>query len=218
MTSENDKALSHAEYWDEYYSKSDGAAPTHEWFRSFGDLEQFFQTNFFDADGLTPSDNPHILNLGSGDSVIPVELASRGYQRQLCVDFSPTVVDLMTKRHAEFEGIEWKLMDVRDMAGVADGSIDVAFDKGTLDAMIYGSPWDPPQMVKDNTSAYLKEVHRVLRDGGVFLYVTFRQPHFMKPLLDPMVARGMDMDMQILGGAGAFEYFGYKIQKVGTNK
>jgi len=124
----------------------------------------------------------------------------------------------MTKRHAEFEGIEWKLMDVRDMAGVADGSIDVAFDKGTLDAMIYGSPWDPPQMVKDNTSAYLKEVHRVLRDGGVFLYVTFRQPHFMKPLLDPMVARGMDMDMQILGGAGAFEYFGYKIQKVGTNK
>jgi hypothetical protein len=69
MTAENDQALSHAEYWDERYSKSDGTAPTHEWFRSFDDLEQFFQKNFFQIDGLKSSDNPLILHLGSGDSV-----------------------------------------------------------------------------------------------------------------------------------------------------
>ncbi|RSL99066.1 hypothetical protein BHE90_005198 [Fusarium euwallaceae] len=214
MTVENDQALSHSEYWDERYSKSDGAAPTHEWFRSSDDLEQFFQKNLFEADGLKPSDNPLILHLGSGDSVIPVELASRGYKRQLCVDFSPTVVDLMTERHAEVEGIEWKLMDVRDMAGVSDKSIDVAFDKGTLDAMIHGSPWNPPQTVKENTSGYLEEVHRVLKDDGVFLYVTFRQPHFMKPLLNPVGA--WDMDIQVLSDAGSFDYYGYMIRKEGT--
>lgn len=63
----------------------------------------------------------------------------------------------MTKRHQETPGITWKLMDVCDMSGVADNSVDVAFDKGTLDAMIYGSPWSPPEEVKQNISKYLKE-------------------------------------------------------------
>ncbi|EXU97167.1 hypothetical protein X797_009786 [Metarhizium robertsii] len=89
--------------------------------------------------------------------VIPVELASQGYKRQLCIDFSPTVVDLMTERHAEVKGLEWKLMNVRDMAGVADKSVDFAFDKGTLDAMIHGSPWNPPETVKENSSGYPTE-------------------------------------------------------------
>ncbi len=55
-------------------------------------------------------------------------------------------------------GIEWRCLDVRDMTGIADRSVDVAFDKGTLDAMIHGSPWSPPDEVKENTSRYLKEV------------------------------------------------------------
>lgn len=64
----------------------------------------------------------------------------------------------MTVRHEKVEGIEWKWMDVRDMAGIADKSVDVAFDKGTLDAMIHGSPWSPPDDVKQSTSKYLEEV------------------------------------------------------------
>lgn len=88
---------------------------------------------------------------------VPVELAARGYKGQLCVDFSSIVVNLMKDKHAE-HGITWRCMDVRDMQGVEDASVDVAFDKGTLDAMIHGSPWNPPQDVRDNTSAYLREV------------------------------------------------------------
>ena len=117
----------------------------------------------------------------------------------------------MVERHSSVEGIQWKQIDVRNMIGIEDKSIDVAFDKGTLDAMIYGSPWSPPEEVKDNTSRYLKEVHRVLKDDGVFLYITFRQPHFMKPLLNP---DGLwDLDMQMLGNGGAFEYYGFVIKK-----
>ncbi|GAB1313469.1 hypothetical protein MFIFM68171_03679 [Madurella fahalii] len=212
MAALNDQALSHASYWNERYSQSDGSTPTHEWFRSFPDLEPFFERNFFASPGLTAKDNPVVLHLGSGDSTIPVELAARGYKRQLCVDFSSAVVSLMSDRHAEIEGIEWRLMDVRDMQGVDDASVDLAFDKGTLDAMIHGSPWSPPQEVKDNTGAYLREVHRVLKDDGRFLYVTFRQPHFMKPLLNP---DGLwEVDMQILGDGGSFDYYGYSIRKV----
>lgn len=41
---------------------------------------------------------------------------------------------------------------------VPDASVDVAFDKSTLDAMIYGSPWDPPDEVVESTGRYIGEV------------------------------------------------------------
>lgn len=90
--------------------------------------------------------------------LIPIELESLGYKHQLCVDFSPTAIQLMSTRYSHIKSIGWAQSDVRNMAHLADGSIDVAFDKGTLDAMIYGSPWSPPDEVKDNTSRYMKEV------------------------------------------------------------
>ena len=73
----------------------------------------------------------------------------------------------MEDRHAKY-GIEWRLMDVRDMKGVDDASVDVAFDKGTLDAMIHGSPWSPPQEVRHNTSAYLRQVRTIRLLRGAF--------------------------------------------------
>lgn len=63
----------------------------------------------------------------------------------------------MRTRHKDLS-IEWVLGDVRDMPAIAAKSVDVAFDKGTLDAMIHGSPWSPPSEVLDNTGKYMKEV------------------------------------------------------------
>ncbi|KAM0080486.1 hypothetical protein ACKRZS_007365 [Fusarium odoratissimum] len=211
MTIAEDQQLGLSEYWDSRYATSNNNEPTHEWFRSFSQVLPFLQKNLLEQPGRTAQDNPRILHLGSGDSVVPAELAERGYQKQLCVDFSPVVVDMMTERHKEITGIEWSRVDVRDMPSIATGSIDVAFDKGTLDAMIYGSPWSPPDEVKENTSRYLKEVHRALKADGVFLYITFRQPHFMKLLLNP--DNIFDMEMEVLGDGGGFDYYGYVIRK-----
>lgn len=65
----NDANLGHSWYWDDHYSKTDGEKPTHEWFRSFADLEPFLQKFLLDSPGRRPDDNPLILHLGSGDSV-----------------------------------------------------------------------------------------------------------------------------------------------------
>ena len=90
---------------------------------------------------------------------IPADLAVSGYTRQVCVDFSQVVVDTMSKRHADLSEIEWHRADVRDMGElIADASVDVAFDKGTLDAMIHGSPWSPSDEVLENAGRYLKDV------------------------------------------------------------
>lgn len=211
MGTPGDQAFSYAAYWDERYSQSDGSSPTHEWLRSFEALESFFTANLFNSAALAPANHPLILHLGSGDSTVPIELAARGYDRQVCVDFSSTIVKVMEERHAQY-GIEWRLMDLRDMRGIDNESVDVAFDKSTLDSMIHGSRWSPPQEVKENTSAYLREVHRVLKKTGCFLCVTFQQPHFIKPLLNP---DGLwDIQLQILSDVGgSFDYYGYLIQK-----
>lgn len=118
----------------------------------------------------------------------------------------------MSERWKHKKGIQFQQMDVRELKGIDDKSVDVAFDKGTFDAMIHGSPWSPPDDVRENTGRYLKEIHRVLKDDGVFLWVTFRQPHFMKPLLD---REGLwDLQLEILGGkGGAFDYYGWAIKK-----
>lgn len=83
-----------------------------------------------------------------------------GYKDQICADFSTVVVKAMSLKHSHLEGITWMHTDVRNMDQILTASVDVAFDKGTLDAMIHGSPWDPPEEVLDNTSRYIREVGR----------------------------------------------------------
>jgi hypothetical protein len=89
---------------------------------------------------------------------IPYDLLERGYTNQLCVDFSTVVVEAMKSRHADKPQVEWQVGDVRDMKALGTKSVDVAFDKGTLDAMIHGSPWSPPDEVLENSGKYINEV------------------------------------------------------------
>jgi hypothetical protein len=66
---------------------------------------------------------------------------------------------MMTK-YSDLE-TRWGVMDVRELQ-LPDGSVDVAIDKGTLDAMIHGSLWDPPADVQSNVGKYVDEVKRFI--------------------------------------------------------
>jgi hypothetical protein len=52
-------------------------------------------------------------------------------------------------------------MDVRHLE-LSNRSVDVAIDKGTLDAMIHGSLWNPPDNVRRNVGKYVDEVDQVV--------------------------------------------------------
>jgi hypothetical protein len=54
-------------------------------------------------------------------------------------------------------------------------------------------------------------VQRVLKDDGFFLYITYRQPHFVKPILNG--SGEWDAEMEILGGGDSFEYYGFVLTK-----
>ncbi|KAF2102820.1 S-adenosyl-L-methionine-dependent methyltransferase [Rhizodiscina lignyota] len=192
--------LAFASYWDKRYETGDHLddQPTHEWFRGFDSLKPWLSKHLFDA---RPAErDPVIIHLGCGDSTIPHDLHVLGYSRQICVDFSAVVIQQMRERYADDSGIEWKCADVRALPEPA-GSVDVAFDKGTLDAMIFGSPWDPPETVM-----------RILKDDGIFLYVTYRQPHFVRPLLNRHDQ--WDVVVETLSdGDGSFEYYAFVLRK-----
>jgi hypothetical protein len=52
---------------------------------------------------------------------------------------------------------------------------------------------------------------RVLKDDGVFLYVTYRQPHFIKPILNR--ANEWNLEMEVMAGGDSFQYFGFALKK-----
>ncbi|KAI6714215.1 hypothetical protein JHW43_003252 [Diplocarpon mali] len=226
MSSEKElEELSRPEYWDaRYAAKSAGAGgkdmKSFEWFRDFRKLKRFFE-EWLPA----PGGAEVLLHLGCGNSTLTSDLYHEGYKHQICVDFSQVVINAMMTKYAELNQ-RWAVMDVRKLE-LEDSSIDLAIDKGTLDAFLHGSLWSPPDDVISNVGAYVDEVRssslfwnfrpqvaRVLKPEGKWLYITYRQPHFMKPLLER--EGEWSLEVQVLedpDGAGGFEYFGFIMTK-----
>ena len=138
------------------------------------------------------------------------DLYKLNYRDQVSIDFSPVVIDAMRSKYADLD-TPWYVMDVRKLE-FPDSHFDVAIDKGTLDAMFHGSLWEPPDDVRQNISVYKAEVARTLKPGGRWLYITYRQPHFIRPLL--VQAETWDLRVVKLDvDPGEFEYFGFVMTK-----
>ena len=198
------------EYWNDRYKEE--KTPTedeesYEWFRTFEKLRPFLEENLPSTSG-----QPRVLHLGCGTSSLTADLLRLGYRHQCSIDFSPVAIDAMRARYGNVEpSLEWRVMDVRHM-DFEEHSFDVAIDKGTLDSMLYGSLWDPAPEVRSNAKAYVDEVARVLRPGGRWLYVTYRQPHFLRPLLEREKVWKLEVET-LQDSPGSFEYFGFVITK-----
>lgn len=102
--------------------------------------------------------------------------------------------------------LDWQVMGFRKLQ-VSDASFDLAVDKGTSDAVLHGSLWDPEEDVKVNAKAYVDIVARVLKPGGKLLHFTYRQTHSLKLILQK--PNKWDIQVETLEDApGIFEYFG----------
>lgn len=60
----------------------------------------------------------------------------------------------MQRLHPQIHFLE---MDIRAMT-FAPHTFDIVIDKATLDAMLYGSLWDPEDEVRENVGRYVDEV------------------------------------------------------------
>ncbi|KAJ7717115.1 S-adenosyl-L-methionine-dependent methyltransferase [Mycena maculata] len=187
-------------YWDERYTQEAAADASFDWFKSYSDVAPLLRS-------LIPRKDARILMLGCGNSTLSQDMYDDGYTNIVNTDYSSVVIEQMRGRHAEVRpGMEWLEMDVRDLK-FADQSFDVAIDKGTMDAMMTakGDVWDPPQQVIDDCTAEVDQVIRTLKkDTGVFIYLTFGQPHFRRRFL----ARP-DTKLEVKELGEAFHYYLY---------
>jgi SAM-dependent methyltransferase len=108
-----------------------------------------------------------ILHIGCGTSSLTAELYDTGYGSIVNCDTSPAAIDACTQIYSrERPGLSFAVMDALDLQFNA-GTFGVVLDKGCLDAvschLIDGEA---------RAARMLREVHRVLHPGGLFLLVT----------------------------------------------
>ncbi|KAJ4498978.1 S-adenosyl-L-methionine-dependent methyltransferase [Lentinula lateritia] len=187
------------QYWNQRYAREDDDA-SFDWFKSYSEIADILRS-------LIPEKRSRILMLGCGNSKLSEDMYDDGYHNIVNTDYSSIIIEKMKQRHGDARPqMEWHEMDVRDLE-FDDSSFDVAIDKGTMDAMMTakGDIWNPPQQVVDDCTREVREVIRTLRkEMGVFIYLTFGQPHFRKRYL---TVPGTKLEIRELGEA--FHYYLY---------
>ncbi|KAK9796303.1 hypothetical protein WJX73_010218 [Symbiochloris irregularis] len=138
-----------------------------------------------------------------------------GYPNVTATDLSPAAIEGMQSRQQQ-DGkapVRWQVADMLDLP-FENASFDVVIEKAALDCLLTDckSPWDLPEAAKRRVHVMLTEVHRVLTAEGMFLSITFAQPHFRRPLL---LAKDLSWNMQhtAFNQDGGMHHHFYALQK-----
>jgi len=124
----------------------------------------------------------HLLSLISLESVLPssrflkfaefsASLYDKGYRNITNIDISTVVINQMSDAYADRNEMEFTVMDARNMEFIPDQCFDLIIDKALFDAVICSE-----NNLKDIESL-LKEMHRALKLGGVYLLVSHGAPN-----------------------------------------
>eukprot|EP00746_Dinoflagellata_sp_MGD_P008822 gnl/MRDRNA2_/MRDRNA2_117716_c0_seq1.p1 gnl/MRDRNA2_/MRDRNA2_117716_c0~~gnl/MRDRNA2_/MRDRNA2_117716_c0_seq1.p1 ORF type:complete len:395 (+),score=101.62 gnl/MRDRNA2_/MRDRNA2_117716_c0_seq1:84-1268(+) len=171
----NSYTYANPRYWDQYYNKT-GQSESYDWYVTWDSkIENAkFRPRDKDAeiDAMQLQDimKPYvatthkIMMFGCGNSDISEKMYESGYEDITNIDVSAAVMDRMRNKHAESKPkMSWLVEDASKLS-FSDNAFDVTIDKGTLDAIEQNAP-----LVK----AAVKEAHRTLKVGGLFISVTF---------------------------------------------
>ena len=158
------------EYWEERFEKEE----SYDWLCDYAQFRHL----------LLPLLKPdsRILILGCGNSPFGPSLYQDGYHNITNIDFSSTVIDLQRQRHLDKPEMKWLTMDIMDLK-FDKSSFDIVVDKATTDALLVdeGDPWNPNPNCLDFISKVCQETIRVLIPAGIFIVLSFGQPHFRIP-------------------------------------
>ncbi|KAI9005688.1 S-adenosyl-L-methionine-dependent methyltransferase [Hyaloraphidium curvatum] len=170
-------------YWDRRFASE----KEHDWLCTFADVSAQIEP-LMDAVMRRKGREGHdarVLLVGVGNSALPKEMAAAGYRDIAATDYSEVVIERCSREQGDFGGaVRWEVMDMRELR-YPDGSFDVVFDKAAMDAVLAvgGDRWEPDPELLRTTDVILKEAWRVLSPGGVYLQISFSQPHFRKQFL-----------------------------------
>lgn len=126
-------------------------------------------------------------------------------------DYSPILIDAMRKKYSSLDKMSWLVMDINNLK-FDEKSFDCVIEKGTLDALLVDEkdPWNMSQENLVKMENILEQISRILKNGGVFISITFAQPHFRKPLY---AHDKFNWSIKQFTIGDAFHYFIYVMKK-----
>ncbi|KAF3340600.1 methyltransferase-like protein 13 [Carex littledalei] len=144
-------------YWDDRYLKEQA---TFDWYQRYEAVAPLLR--------LLLRSSHRILLVGCGNSRVPdstfgEKTVNDDYEQVVNIDISSVVIRAMQSKYSHLPHLQYMKMDVRDMSAFEDNSFDAVIDKGTLDSIMCGND------SQVNSTKMLKEVHRVLKERGIYI-------------------------------------------------
>lgn len=162
------------QYWDARFSTE----AAYEWLASWSELRALILP-FLPRDAA-------ILIIGNGNSALPVDL-SRDAPSATILSTDYSAVAISRAQAAGGPGnVTHAVADMLDLeTALGSARFDVVIDKGALDALVAvgGDSWTPAATTYSTARRVCEGVVRVLKPKGVYLGISFSQPHFRLPLL-----------------------------------
>mmetsp|Transcript_97496 Transcript_97496/g.281311 ORF Transcript_97496/g.281311 Transcript_97496/m.281311 type:complete len:216 (+) Transcript_97496:65-712(+) len=156
-------------FWDARYRRS--SAPF-DWLENYADVQGLIEE-------ATKGDfSCRILHTGCGNSLMPEQMYDEGYRHIVNIDTSAVVIDQMAARNQHRPEMSWLVMDAANMDMKA-GEFDVVLDKGCLDTFACIG-----EDSKGMGVAYLREVARVLKPGGILICISYGAPNSRLPFFE----------------------------------
>lgn len=156
------------EYWNERFQKE----VSYDWLLTYQEIKLSILKY------LNP--NQRILIIGCGNSNFSSELYDDGFHNIVNIDFSQVVIERMKELNQTIRSeMTWLEMDMCELT-FENNIFDVIIDKASMDALLVdeGSVWDPNESVISSVDKMCQEMSRVLSPNGIFLQISFAQPHF----------------------------------------
>ncbi|GAB2291234.1 hypothetical protein Dimus_025490 [Dionaea muscipula] len=185
-------------YWDERFSREEH----YEWFKGYSHFRHLILHH------INP--NSSVLELGCGNSHLSQEMYRDGITDITCTDLSPVAVHNMRNTILS-KGIKVMVADMLDLPFGTE-TFDVVIEKGSMDVLFVdsGDPWNPRPEAVSKVMSMLQGVHRVLKPEGIFISISFSQPHFRRPLFE---APELTWSMEYETFGDGFHYFFYTLKK-----
>ncbi|KAK0583523.1 hypothetical protein LWI29_037810 [Acer saccharum] len=189
------------QYWDERFSNEEH----YEWLKDYSHFRHLIQAH------IKPGSS--VLELGCGNSQLSEELYKDGITEITCTDLSAVAVEKMRERlsykgYKEIKVLEADMLDLP----FSNECFDVVIEKGTMDVLFVdsGDPWNPRPETVTKVSAMLESVHRVLKPDGIFISISFGQPHFRRSFFN---APKFTWSFEWITFGDGFHYFFYISRK-----
>eukprot|EP01029_Cantina_marsupialis_P000753 TRINITY_DN10557_c0_g1_i1.p1 TRINITY_DN10557_c0_g1~~TRINITY_DN10557_c0_g1_i1.p1 ORF type:complete len:213 (+),score=44.56 TRINITY_DN10557_c0_g1_i1:25-639(+) len=197
---EDNRQYKTKEYWNQRFEKEENF----EWLVTFKDVKD-------QIDELVPKES-NTLIVGCGNSSFSRDLYEHGHEKLTNIDYSEAVIERMSEKNRDCANMKWLEMDMRYL-DFPESSFDVVIDKAGTDALCADEgpdPWNPNEKTRNDMHEVCESVLRVLKPGGLFMMISFGQPHFRKIFLDK---EEFAWDLEVRSVPVGLGYFMYLLRK-----